>query len=180
MEPGNQGDFLLGSLSHVSEINMDWKPELDAIIGARHGGQIDHVLGLLRKLDERHPNVAEINYQLAWTLDVLDRPSEAVPFYEKAVALGLSPAELSGALVGLGSALRVIGQTTRAVEVLEAGRRQFPENREFEVFLAMALHSSGRHAEAMQTLLITLVDTSEDLGVSAYQRAIRHQAGRLG
>jgi len=156
-----------------------WKPELDAIVGARHSGQIDHVLGLLQKLDARHPNVAEINYQLAWTLDVLDRPAEAVSFYEKAVALGLSPAELSGALVGLGSALRAIGQIARAVEVLETGRRQFPGNREFEVFLSMALHSAGRHAEAMQTLMATLVETSEDLGVNAYQRAIRHQVGQL-
>ena len=42
-----------------------WKPELDAIIGARHGGQVEHVHGLLQKLDARFPNVAEIAYQLA-------------------------------------------------------------------------------------------------------------------
>ena len=158
---------------------MDWKPELDAIVGARHGGQIEHVLGLLRKLDTRHPNIAEINYQVAWTLDVLDRPKEAIPFYEKAVALGLSPAELSGAFIGLGAALRLTGQAQRAIEVLETGRRQFPENREFEVFLAMALHSAGRHTEAIQLVLTTLVETSEDLGIGAYQRTIRHQAGQL-
>ena len=157
----------------------DWKPELDAIVGARHGGQIEHVVGLLQKLDTRHPNVAEINYQLAWTLDVLGRAAEAVPLYEKAVALGLSPSELSGALIGLGSALRVTGQAARAIDVLETGRRQFPENREFEVFLSMALHSAGRHTEAMQLLLTTLVETSEDLGVGAYQRTIRHQSGQL-
>ncbi|MFA6286963.1 MAG: tetratricopeptide repeat protein [Opitutaceae bacterium] len=157
----------------------DWKPELDAIVGARHGGQIEHVLGLLQKLDGRHPNVAEINYQLAWTLDVLGRPAEAIPLYEKAVALGLSPGELSGAFIGLGATLRATGQAARAVEVLETGRRQFPENREFEVFLSMALHSAGRHAEAMQLVLTTLVETSEDLGISAYQRAIRYQAGQL-
>ena len=158
----------------------DWKPELDAIVGARHDGQVEHVLGLLTKLDARHPNVAEIVYQLAWTHDTLGRSAEAIPLYEKAVTLGLLPGELSGALIGLGSALRVSGQAARAVEVLEAGRRQFPENREFEVFLSMALHSAGRHAEAMQLLLTTLVETSEDLGISAYQRAIRYQADLLG
>lgn len=156
-----------------------WKPELDAIIGARHGGQIEHVLGLLIKLDARHPNVAEIVYQLAWTHDALGRPLDAIPLYEKAVALGLLPGELSGALIGLGSTLRLTGQAARAVEVLETGRRQFPENREFEVFLSMALHSAGRHAAAMKLLLTTLVETSEDLGVSAYQRTIRFQASQL-
>ncbi len=156
-----------------------WKSELDAIIGARHGGQIEHVLGLLTKLDARHPNVPEIVYQLAWTHDTLGRTAHAIPLYEKAVTLGLLPGELSGALIGLGSALRVSGQAVRAIEVLETGRRQFPENLEFEVFLAMALHSAGRHAEAMQLLLTTLVETSEDLGISAYQRAIRYQADQL-
>ena len=29
----------------------DWKPELDAIVGSRHGGRADHVPDLLRKLD---------------------------------------------------------------------------------------------------------------------------------
>ena len=156
-----------------------WKPELNAIVGARHGGQIEHVLGLLKKLDARFPNVAEIIYQIAWTLDALGRPAEALPFYEKAVALGLPPNELSGALIGLSSALRTLGQATRAIEVLESGQRQFPENREFEVFLAIALHNAGRHTEAIQLLVNTLVDSSEDIGITAYQRAIRHAANQL-
>jgi len=157
----------------------DWKPELDAIVGARHGGQIEHVLGLLKKLDARYPNVAEIVYQIAWTHDVSGKPAEAVPLYEKAVALGLSPAELSGALVSLGSALISNGQSARAIDVLETGRRQFPENREFEVFLSLALHRAGRHSEAMQMILTTLVETTEDIGINAYQRAIRLQVGQL-
>jgi tetratricopeptide (TPR) repeat protein len=157
----------------------DWKPELDAIVGARHGGRIEHVLASLKKLDARYPNVAEIAYQLAWTCDVLGHPAEALPYYEKAVALGLAPNELSGALLGLGSALRCTRQTARAIEVLESGRRQFPENREFVVFLSLALHDAGRHTEAMQLLLRTLVETTEDPGVLAYQRAIRFYADRL-
>ncbi|MBW8781633.1 MAG: tetratricopeptide repeat protein [Verrucomicrobia bacterium] len=158
---------------------MDWKPELDAIVGARHGGQTEHVLASLKKLDARYPHVAEIVYQLAWTCDVLGHPAEALPYYEKAVALGLAPNELSGALLGLGSTLRCTGQTARAIDVLESGRRQFPENREFEIFLSLALHDAGRHTEAMQLLLTTLAETTEDPGVLAYQRAIRFYAARL-
>lgn len=44
---------------------MPWKDELDAIVGARAYGQSEEILPRLRKLDARHPNVAEINYQLA-------------------------------------------------------------------------------------------------------------------
>lgn len=157
----------------------EWKEELDVILGARHGGQIDHVLGLLRKLDARFPNVAEINYQLAWTCDVLGKEAEALPFYEKAVALGLPENELSGALLGLGSTLRCLGHHDRAVEVLRSGQAQFPDNPEFDVFLAMALHDLGQHAEAMKLLLTTIADTSDDPGLTTYQRAIRFHAGKL-
>ena len=156
-----------------------WKPELDAIIGARHGGQVEHVLGLLQKLDARFPNVPEIAYQLAWTSDTLGRSSEAILHYERAIALGLAPNELAGALLGLGSTLRHTGQLTRSAEVFRSGRAQFPDNREFDVFLALTLHALGRHDEATKLLLLTIADTSEDPGITAYQRAIRFQANQL-
>ena len=156
-----------------------WKAELDAIVGARHGGQIAHVLDLLTKLDARFPNVAEINFQLAWTCDVLGRETEALPYYEKAIALGLPANELSGALLGLGSTLRSLGQLERSAAVLRSGRSQFPDNREFDVFLAMTLHPLGQHTESLQLLLTVIADTSEDPGLTAYQRAIRFYAGKL-
>lgn len=162
-----------------SSASPAWKEELDAIVGARAHGQFAEILPRLQDLDARHPNVAEIAYQLAWSLDTLDRPAEAVPFYEKAVALGLPPNELSGALLGLGSSLRLLGQLDRSAEVLRSGQAQFPENREFDVFLALTLHAQGRHAPAFRLVLETLCDTTEDPGLTAYQRALRHEATRL-
>lgn len=159
---------------------MLWKDELDAIVGARAHGQSEEILPRLQSLDERHPNVAEIAYQIAWSYDVMGRAADALPAYEKAVALGLPPNELSGALLGLGSTLRNLGQSARAAEVLRSGKAQFPENREFDVFLALALHDLGQHAAAVQLLIETLCDTTEDPGLTAYQRALRHAAARLG
>ncbi len=156
-----------------------WREELNAIVGARHGGQVASVLSQLRDLDLRHPNVAEINHQLAWTYDAMGRSAEALPFYEKAVALGLPPNELSGALVGLGSTLRLLGQLERSAEVLHSGKVQFPDNPEFDVFLALTLHDQGAHGEALRLVLDTLFQTSEDPGLTAYQRAIRHAASKL-
>jgi len=156
-----------------------WKDELDAIVGARAHGQSREVLPRLKSLDERHPNVAEINYQLAWSCDVLDRGADALPYYEKAIALGLAPNELSGALVGLGSTLRTLGQLERSAEVLSSARLQFPDNPEFDAFLALTLHTQGKHAEALRLVLETLCATSEDPGLTAYQRAIRHVASKL-
>ena len=157
----------------------DWKEPLAAITGARDGGQVVQVLKQLKELDAKFPNVAEINYQLAWTCDVLGRGTEALPYYEKAVALGLPANELAGALLGLGSTLRNLGQFERSAEVLRSGQAQFPDNREFDVFLALTLHDLGRHAESTKLLLTVIADTSEDPGLTAYQRAIRFYAGKL-
>lgn len=158
---------------------MAWQEELAAIVGARAHGQAEEIFPRLQKLDAKHPNIAEINYQLAWTCDVLGRATEALPFYEKAIALGLPSNELSGALIGLGSTLRTLGQLDRSAEVLRSGKMQFPDNAEFDVFLALTLHASGQHADALRLALDTLCDTTEDPGLTAYQRAIRHAAAKL-
>lgn len=156
-----------------------WRSQLDALVGARAHGQFAEILPRLQALDARHPNVADIAHQLAWTHDTLGRTAEAIPLYEKSIALGLPPNELSGALLGLGSCLRLAGQLDRSAEVLRSGQAQFPENREFEVFLALTLHAQGRHAEALKLVLGTLCDTTEDPGLTAYQRALRHEASKL-
>lgn len=156
-----------------------WKEELDAIVGARAHGQFNQLLPRLQSLDERYPNVAEIAYQLAWTCDTLGRHTEALPHYEKAIALGLPPNELSGAFVGLGSTLRALGQPARAAEVLRAAKLQFPDNRELDAFLALALHDAGRHSEALALALELVCDTTDDPGLTAYQRALRHAATKL-
>ncbi|KXU36482.1 hypothetical protein AXK12_03190 [Cephaloticoccus capnophilus] len=148
-------------------------------MGSRHGGRVHELLAALSDLDARYPNIAEINYQLAWTYEVLDRETEAVPLYEKAIALGLPENELCGALLGLGNTLRLIGKTARAVEVLRSASAQFPDNKELDAFLALALHAAGEPTEALRTLIDILCETSEDTGITAYQRALRHHASRL-
>jgi tetratricopeptide (TPR) repeat protein len=137
------------------------------------------LLDLLRKLDARHPHVAEINHQLAWTLETAGNHAEALPYYEKAVTLGLPPNEHANALIGLAGTLRQLGEARRAADVLRTGQLQFPDNREFDVFLALALHDLGDHAEALRLALTALVDTTEDPGLTAYQRTIRHAAVNL-
>ncbi len=154
-----------------------WKPELDAIVGARHGGKIDHVLPALRALDQRHPHIAEIAFQIGYTLDLAGRAAEAVPHYERAIALGLSPAEHLNALVALGNALRLAGSAESAVDLLARAELQFPDARELPAYRALALRDAGRAGEAVQTLMeLALEVGAEDLGLAAHQRALRHHA----
>jgi tetratricopeptide (TPR) repeat protein len=157
-----------------------WKSELDAVVGARHGGSEATLLPLLERLAARYPEAAEVRYELASTCDHLGKEREAIGHYEAALERGgLAPNLRSKALLGLGSSLRCIGEAAKAEAVLAAAKQEFPEFREFDVFRAMALHNLGRHAEAMELLLLTLVETADDLGINAYQRAIRYYADKL-
>lgn len=49
---------------------------------------------LLIDLIREYPKNASINYQCAWSFDLLGEEAKAVPFYEKAIELGLEENEL--------------------------------------------------------------------------------------
>ncbi|MEZ7171173.1 tetratricopeptide repeat protein [Sporosarcina sp. OR05] len=76
----------------------------------RDEGKLQESNELLLKLVVNDPNNAELNYQCAWSFDVLGKEAEAVPFYEKALEIGLNDSDTLGATIGLGSTYRTLGQ----------------------------------------------------------------------
>lgn len=103
-----------------------------------------------------------------------------MPFYERSLAgTGLSEEDCRGALLGLGSTHRVLGQYEKAVEVLRGGAERFPDDGALRTFLAMALFNTGEHHEAMRLLLELLATSSEDPYVRQYRAAIEHYARDL-
>ncbi|CAM4340324.1 tetratricopeptide repeat protein [Paenibacillus typhae] len=122
---------------------------------------------------------AELLYQLAWTHDVLGLEREAVPYYEQSLAAGLPPEQRAGALLGLGSTYRTLGEYQRARTVLHQGAEEYPERAEFPAFLAMALYNLGEHSAGMGILLKLLADTSVNSGIQEYRKAISFYADKL-
>jgi len=154
-----------------------WRTELDAILGSRHGGSTHHVIPALQSLDARHSHVAEIAFQLGYSLELAGRAAEAIPHYERALTLGLAPAEHLNTLVALGNALRLAGQAARAIHLLELAELQFPDACELPAYRALALRDAGRAPEAIALLMnLALEVGTEDLGLAAHQRALRHHA----
>lgn len=155
-------------------MSSEWKPALDALIGARHGGRIEHLAPALRDLDRRHPNVPEIAAELGFTLAAQGELDAALAAYERALALGLaSPAEQANTLAGHAVCLLRLDRAADAARALEAARTQFPDHAEFTAYLALARHQAGATAEAFALLLGLLLETSEDLGLAAHQRTLR-------
>ncbi|MEK4347698.1 tetratricopeptide repeat protein [Paenibacillus sp. FSL P4-0184] len=134
---------------------------------------------MLLELYEQNSNDAELLYQLAWTHDVLGLEREAVPYYEKSLTLGLSSEQRVGALLGLGSTYRTLGEYENSKAILEQAIHEYPENKEFPVFLAMTLHNLGDHSLAMGMLLKLLAETSADEGIRSYSKAISFYSDKL-
>ncbi|WP_189539914.1 tetratricopeptide repeat protein [Streptomyces gelaticus] len=153
---------------------------LAAAVRLRTEGHREEARQRLLSLSVDFPADAEIAYQTAWAHDVLGLEAEAVPFYERSLAgTGLSEEDHRGALRGLGSTYRVLGQYDKAVEVLRAGAGQFPDDGALRTFLAMALFNTGEHHEAMRLLLQLLAAGSTDPSVRQYRAAIEHYARDL-
>jgi len=134
---------------------------------------------LLLELHNEYPNDPQVNYQCAWIHDLLGLEREAIPFYEKAIQAGLNGADLKSALLGMGSTYRCIGDYQKSIDTFQQALKLFPNAHEFNVFLAMAYYNIGEHDKAMELLLTSLVNTSNDEGVLRYQRAIRFYSDKL-
>ena len=134
---------------------------------------------ILFKMAEEYPDHAFINYQCAWSFDVLGEESKAVPFYEKAIKQGLSGEDLEGAILGLGSTYTTLGEYEKSEKVLLEGMKLFPTNRAMQVFYTMTLYNLSEHKKAMEFLLKCLIDTTTDSEILSYKEAINFYRDKL-
>lgn len=111
----------------------------------------------------------EIFYQCAWTHDAMGMETEAVPFYERAIELGLEGESLRGTYIGLGSTYRCIGEYDKAIATLEAGIKCYPDDDAMKVFLSIAKYNVQSHEDAMKLLLDIVVKTE---GITKFEKAI--------
>jgi tetratricopeptide (TPR) repeat protein len=152
---------------------------LQTAIDLREGGQYEESRRLLLELLQTHPDDPQVNYHCAWAHDRMGLERAAVPFYEQAIAHGLSGDDLAGALLGLGSTYRCLGMYDAAAVTLQKGCEQFPTKRAFEAFLAMTFYNLGRAKEAVELLLRLLAETSQAPEISQYRRALTFYAKDL-
>lgn len=134
---------------------------------------------ILLKMVEEYPNHAFINYQCAWSFDVLGEESKAVPFYEHAIKQGLSGKDLEGAILGLGSTYRTLGEYEKSKSTFLKGIELFPTNRAIQVFYSITLYNLNEPKKAMELLLKCLIDTTTDSEILNYKKAIQFYSDNL-
>ena len=163
--------------SDIGDVVME--NELKPALDFRNSGCHKESNEVLMKLIEEYPNNASVNYQCAWSYDLLGEEAKAVPYYEKAIRLGLPIEELEGALLGLGSTYRTLGEYEKSKQIFQQGIDQFPSNRALQVFYSMTLYNLNEHGKAMELLLKCLVETTTDHEILNYKRAIEFYLDKL-
>ncbi|UZJ81098.1 tetratricopeptide repeat protein [Fictibacillus sp. KU28468] len=153
--------------------------ELYKAIELRKGGNHKESNKLLMKLVHEFPDDASINYQCAWSFDLLGEESKAVPFYENAIKLGLYSKDLEGALLGLGSTYRTLGEYEKSKSTFLKGIESFPNNKAIQIFYSMTLYNLNEHSKAMELLLKCLTDTTTDDEILGYKKAIDFYSNKL-
>ncbi|MGE7603554.1 tetratricopeptide repeat protein [Peribacillus sp. NPDC097675] len=134
---------------------------------------------ILLKLVEDYPDNAFVNYQCAWSFDVLGEESKAVPYYEEAIKQGLSGEDLEGAILGLGSTYRTLGEYENSKSIFLKGLELFPNNRAIQVFYTMTLYNLNENGKAMEILINILLDTTTDSEILSYKKAINFYSDKL-
>jgi len=146
--------------------------DLDTAIRLRKEGKLEESNAILLRLAQEMPNDPGLQYQCAWSFDVLGRERDAIPHYTKAISSGLAGDDLRGAYLGLGITYRSIGAYRESRAGFEEAICVFPDDAALQVFFAMTLYNLSEHARAMEILLRLVTDPAACQTVSAYQKAI--------
>ena len=154
------------------------KTKIAEAAALRKENKPDLAAEILKTLLQIHPNDPEINYQMAWTCDFMGKESEAVPYYEKALTNGLADGR-EGALLGLGSTYRCLGEYEKSLKIFDQAIAEYPKNNALKVFRALTLFNLGRADESVRQLLIQLLDTTNDDTIKSYDTALRFYSDKL-
>lgn len=135
----------------------------------------DDAIAAMRALAAAYPGTdGRAAFELAGMLDSHGREHEAEREYERALSLGLDPERHAQLAVQHGSTLRNTGRLEDAIAVLEGAPEHPSTGSSPRVFLALALHSAGRHDEALRVVIEALEPT-----LPRYNRSIRAYAAEL-
>lgn len=152
--------------------------QLNHAIELRQSGKFKEANDKLVNLAIKHPEDAMVNYQCAWSFDLLGLEKDAVPYYEKAIGLGLPDEDMKEAYLGLGSTYRTIGEYQKSKELLQKAIEKY-DLKSLRVFLAMTHYNLNEHKEAMEILLKIIAETSNDESVIGYKKAIEYYSDKL-
>lgn len=152
-----------------------WEQQVAALWERFDALSREQAVAAMRELADGYPGSdGRAAFELAGMYDSHGFEHEAEREYERALELGLAPEQHAQLAVQYGSTLRNTGRIDDAIAVLEAAPTHPSTGASPRVFLALALHSAGRHDEAMRVIVEAIEPT-----LPRYNRSVRAYAAAL-
>lgn len=152
--------------------------KLNEAIKLRNKGDLFKSNKIISELIKENPEDSFLNYQYAWSFDIMEEETKAVPYYEKALELGLKDEDKKEAYLGLGSTYRSIGEYDKAINLFEKAISEFDDN-SLKVFYSMALFNKREYEKSMEILLKVVANTSSDNSIKMYKKAIEFYSDKM-
>ena len=131
-------------------------------------------------LHQRFPNDGRVLYELAGTYDSAGRETEALGWYEQALATRIDEPYRHRALLQQASTLRQLGRLDESLAILDGLAADYPDNVAVVLFRALTLHDLGRDTEALRATASQLVASSAEPDVQRYLRSLRRFTSQIG
>lgn len=152
-----------------------WQARVEALWARVDELEREAAVAEMRELAEAYPgDDGRAAFELAGMYDSQGFEHEAEREYERALELGLPAEQHAQLAVQYGSTLRNTGRLDDAIAVLEAAPTHPSTGSAPRVFLALALHSAGRHDEALRVVVEAVEPT-----LPRYNRSVRAYAAAL-
>jgi len=145
----------------------------------RRQGQADLAFEAVLTGITSFPDSPHLHYLAASICDAYRTENEAVPFYLRALELGLTGEDRRDAFLGLASTYRSLGRYEESKTTFEAGIHEFPNYAPYKVFLALTEFNLKHPDRAVQLLLEQLLATTADTEIRSYERALNFYSTRL-
>lgn len=157
----------------------EMEESLKAALEMRRDGDLFGSNKLLIELVLQHPDHAILHYECACSYDVLAQEEEAIPFYGRALELGLSDKEAVNAYTQLGSLYRLHGRLMESENVLMTGMKRFWDVGLLKIFYAFTMYDLGKPGEAMRWMTHAILDSAVDQEIFLNQRVISYLGSNL-
>jgi len=158
---------------------MEKATTLERAKDLRDDDLLDESLEMLLSLLEEHPDDPQVLFEVGGIYDLMDSANEAIPYYHRAIELGLEGPDLQECYICFGICQRAVGDYPESLETLEQAAELFPKDNSIKVFLAMTLYSNGRNHDAVKLLLELLAETSSDEEIGIYRDTIEFYKDNL-
>jgi tetratricopeptide (TPR) repeat protein len=154
--------------------NLD--AQVDRIFAARDRERMQPTIDAFERLLADHPDNPRLVYEVGGSYDTAGEEQTAIPFYTRALELGLDGRLRRQCLLQLASTLRNLDRFDESLELLDGAIAEFPDSPSLLVWKAFTLHASGRPNDGFALLLETIADHLDSPEIARYEAALRGNA----